>query len=80
MIPFPKCAGKDSVFQIYRFKNLPAKDVPFSCERQAYPLHFFNVFKMCQHRVNAVLIYYHWSIFYVINFQQKAARSVCRLD
>ena len=26
-------------FQIYRFRNLPAKDVPFSCEREANPSH-----------------------------------------
>ena len=29
-----------SVFKIYRFRNLPAKNVPFSCEREAYPSHF----------------------------------------
>ena len=37
---FPKCAGYSSIFKIYRFQNLPAKIVPFSCERKAYPLHF----------------------------------------
>ena len=37
---FPKCTGYSSVFKIYRFQNLPAKNVPFSCEREAYPSHF----------------------------------------
>ena len=39
-MPFSKRAGKSSVFKIYRFQNLPAKNVPFSCEREAYPSHF----------------------------------------
>ena len=39
-MPFPKCAGESSVFKIYRFQNLPAKNVPFSREREAYPSHF----------------------------------------
>ena len=35
-MPFPKCACYVRV----RFKNLPAKNVPFSCEREAYPSNF----------------------------------------
>ena len=54
-MPFAKCARQSSVFNIYRFKNLPAKNVLFSCERAAYPSHFFTVFKMSRHRVNTVL-------------------------
>ena len=41
-ISFPKC----SVFKIYRFQNLPAKNVPFSCEQEAYPLNF-SPFSKC---------------------------------
>ena len=37
---FPKCTGYSSVFKIYRFQNVPAKNVPFSCEREAYRSHF----------------------------------------
>ena len=37
---FPKCADYSSVFKIYRFQNLPAKNMPFSCEQEAYPSHF----------------------------------------
>ena len=53
----------DAVSNLYRlgfrFQNLPFSKsagikVPFSCEREAYPSHFFTVFKMCRHRVNAV--------------------------
>ena len=47
-------AGYGSVFKIYRFQNLPAKNVTFSCEREAYPSNPFTVVKMCRHRVNAV--------------------------
>ena len=32
----PKCAVQSSVFKIYPFQNLLAKNVPFSCEREAY--------------------------------------------
>ena len=39
-MPFQKCVGWSSVFKIYRFQNLPAKNVPFSCEREAYPSNF----------------------------------------
>ena len=36
----------------HRFQTLPAKNVPFSCEREAYPSHFSpfsksTVFKLC---------------------------------
>ena len=44
-------AGYGSVFKIYRFQNLPAKNVPFSCEREAYPSnfhHFQNVPASCE--------------------------------
>ena len=37
LMPFSKCAAYSSVFKIYRFQNLPAKNVPFSCEWEAYP-------------------------------------------
>ena len=30
----------------FRFQNLPAKNVPFSCEREAYPSHF-SPFSKC---------------------------------
>ena len=33
-------------FQIYRFRNMPAKNVPFSCEREVYPSHF-SPFSKC---------------------------------
>ena len=39
-------AGYGSVFKIYRFQNLPAKNVPFSCEREAYPSNF-SPFSKC---------------------------------
>ena len=45
-MPFPECVGKSCVFKIYRFQNLPAKNVPFLCEREAYPLHF-SPFSKC---------------------------------
>ena len=45
-MPFPKCAGQSSVFKIYRFQNLPAKNVPFSCEREACPSNF-SPFSKC---------------------------------
>ena len=32
---FLKCAGKSSVFKNYRFRNQPAKNVPFSFAREA---------------------------------------------
>ena len=32
--------SKSTVFKIYRFQNLPAKNVPFSCEQEAYPSHY----------------------------------------
>ena len=43
---FLKCADKSSVFKIYRFQNLPAKNVPFSCEQEAYPSNF-SPFSKC---------------------------------
>ena len=42
---FPKCTGYSSASKIYRFQNLPAKNVPFSCEREAYPSHFSSFLK-----------------------------------
>ena len=39
-------AGYGSVFKIYRCQNLPAKIVPFSCEREAYPSNF-SPFSKC---------------------------------
>ena len=39
-------AGYGSVFKIYRFQNLPAKNVPFLCEREAYPSNF-SPFSKC---------------------------------
>ena len=39
-MPFPKCAVKSFVFKIYRFQNLPVKNVPFSCSQEAYLSHF----------------------------------------
>ena len=39
-MPVSKYAGESSVFKIHRFQNLPAKNVPFSCEREAYPSYF----------------------------------------
>ena len=44
-MPFSKCSGKSFVFKIYRFQNLPAKHVPFSCERKACPSHFLSFSK-----------------------------------
>ena len=35
-VPF----SKSIVFKIYHFQTLPAKNVPFSCEREAYPSNF----------------------------------------
>ena len=43
---FQVYAGYGSVFKIYRFQNLPAKNVPFSCEREAYPSNF-SPFSKC---------------------------------
>ena len=45
----------------FRFQNLPfsksaGKNVPFSCEQGGLSVEFFTVFKMCRHRVNAVLV------------------------
>ena len=45
-MPFQKCVGKSSVFKNYRFENQPAKIVPFSCEREAYPSNF-SPFSKC---------------------------------
>ena len=53
-MPFVECAGSTSVFKIYCFQILPAKYVPFSCERPMN--HIFTVFSMCQYRVNAVIL------------------------
>ena len=39
-------AGYGSVFKICRFQNLPAKNVPFSCEQEAYPSNF-SQFSKC---------------------------------
>ena len=41
-VPF----SKSIVFKIYRFQNLPAKNVQFSCEWEAYPLNF-SPFSKC---------------------------------
>ena len=41
-VPF----SKSSVFKIYRFQNLPAKNVPFSCEQEVYPSNF-SPFSKC---------------------------------
>ena len=43
---FQKYADWSSVFKIYRFQNLPAKNVPFSCEQEAYPSNF-SPFSKC---------------------------------
>ena len=45
-MPFPKSVGWSSIFKLYRFQNLPAKNVPFSCERETYPSHF-SPFSKC---------------------------------
>ena len=39
-MPFQKRASKSSILNIYHFQNLPATNVPFSCEREAYPSNF----------------------------------------
>ena len=39
-------ASYGSVFKIYRIQNLPAKNVPFSCEQLAYPSNF-SPFSKC---------------------------------
>ena len=39
-------ASYGSVFKINRFQNLPAKNVPFSCEQEAYPSNF-SPFSKC---------------------------------
>ena len=44
---------KNVKFEKCHVQNVPAKNVPFSCEREAYPSHF-SPFSMCRHRVNAV--------------------------
>ena len=52
---FPKCAGESFVSKIYRFQNLPAQKMPFSCEREAYPSHsdhFLNVPASCECSLN----------------------------
>ena len=36
------------------FQNLPAKNVPFSCEQEALSVEFLTVFKMYRLPVNAV--------------------------
>ena len=52
-MPFPKCAP---FFKINRFQNLPAKNVPCSCERKAYPSNispfFQNVPASCERSRN----------------------------
>ena len=41
-----KCVGQSSVFKIYRFRNLPVKNVLFSCEREAYSSrHIFHLYQ-----------------------------------
>ena len=48
---FPKGIGYSSVLKIYRFQNLPAKNVPFLFVREAYPSHFLpfsNVLASCE--------------------------------
>ena len=52
---FQISTDKASVFKIYRFRNLPAKNVPFSCEQEAYPTHFHrfqNVPASCERSLN----------------------------
>ena len=41
-------AGYGSVFKIYRFQNLPAKNVPFSCEIRRIFYRFQNVPASCE--------------------------------
>ena len=44
-----------TVFKIYRFQNVSAKNVPFSSEREAYPSHFHrfqNVPASCERSLN----------------------------
>ena len=47
MMLFQIYAGYGSVFKFYRFQNLPAKNVPFSCERSLKqllrPCHMMNI-------------------------------------
>ena len=49
-VPVRVSFSKSTVFKMCRQRN-----VPFCCEREAYPSHFFTVFIMCPHCVNAVL-------------------------
>ena len=60
-MPFPKFAGYSSVFKIYRFQNLLAKNMQFSCEQEAYPSHFSHFSKyasIVQPRSQGVLTSY----------------------
>ena len=59
-MPFPKCVGWNSIFKIYRFsksavfQNLPAKNVPSSCERRPIRRIFHrvqNVPASCERRL-----------------------------
>ena len=44
---FTRCCFQNVfVFKIYRFQNLPGKNVPFSCEQEAYPSNF-SPFSKC---------------------------------
>ena len=49
-VPF----SKYTVFKIYHFQNVPAKNMPFSCERETYPSHCSPFSTFSRHRVNAV--------------------------
>ena len=42
-----KGASYSSVFKIYRFQNLPLRNVQLMSEREAYPSHFSSFSKMC---------------------------------
>ena len=53
-MPFPKCAGQSSVFEIYRFQNLPAKNVPFSPIRHSFH-RFQNVPASCERGLDQTL-------------------------
>ena len=45
-LSFTRCRFHKSIVKICRFQNLPAKNVPFSCEREAYSSHF-SPFSKC---------------------------------
>ena len=60
MMLFQIYAGKGSFLKIYCFRNLLTKNVPFSCEREAYPSHYFpfsNVPASCECSLNGVKVF-----------------------